>query len=138
MNHMRAKNVQSNSANTVSDKTQIEPRLSTHLVLLFRYTPILYLLCARVGKCKQNEPIFVLRKQNIRIGNKATIRGPVNPLAVKLKALDFMDPVNSKITQITYKVNNKQLPDSIQATVQLQDGKYDLRGTPAPACANKR
>lgn len=31
--------------------------------------------------------------------------------------------------QIIYKVNNKQLPDSIQWLFRLRDAKYDLRGT---------
>lgn len=75
------------------------------------------------------EPIFILQKRAIRIVNKATKRPPTNPLLVKLKALQFQDLINIKIAQITYKVNNKQLPDIIQGLIQLRDDKYDLRGT---------
>lgn len=65
----------------------------------------------------------------MRIGNGTTLRGPADPLAVKRKALDFKDLVNFEIAQIVSKVNNKQLPNSIQASFQLQDSKYDGRGT---------
>lgn len=58
------------------------------------------------------------KKRNSRIGNETAARGAADPLAIKLQALDFEDLVHFEVAQIVSKVNNKQSPNSIQASLQ--------------------